>query len=81
MYVCLPFKSGSKVKLGGLWSFVAHGEVLKTPGEKELLDSLTLLKENRNKKRLTPSVFSATPGRAPSLLALIPGCWVIDVGH
>lgn len=67
MYVCLPFKSGSKVKLGGIWSFVAHGEVLKTRGEKELRDSLTLLKENRKKKkkRLTPSVFSATPVGPP----------------
>lgn len=50
MYVCLPFKSGSKVKQGGTWPFVPHGEVLKTRGEKELLDSLTLLKENRGEK-------------------------------
>lgn len=84
MYACLPFKSGSKVKQGGTWPFVPHGEVLKTRGEKELLDSLTLLKENRgekNKTSPTPSVSSATPGRASSLLTFIPGCYMIHVGH
>lgn len=68
MYVCLPFKSGSKVKLGGIWSFVAHGEVLTTQGEKELLDSLTLLKENRreNKKGSLPQSSLSLPVGPPS---------------
>lgn len=32
-YVCLPFMSGSKVKLGRIQLFVAEGEVLKILGE------------------------------------------------
>lgn len=67
MCACL-FRVVAKSNWGGIWSFVAHGEVLKTQGGKELLDFLTLLKENKreNKKGSLPQSSLSLPVGPPS---------------